>query len=131
MHTSGSAAARNSLRAAALSSRWSAMALRGLLALLQAFLTESHKHRFGMNLHAPNVEHSLLHFVFECHYVLRLRATAVDDSQRMFARNTDWPAGISFIESGLLHQPRGRQLHLAILGRITRQSLAGDALPRQ
>src|ERR1051326_3476313 len=89
--------------------------------------SESHEDRLGLEMDSPEVFNALLDLFFERDDVGRRSVAAIDDGQRMFARDADAAVDQAFAESRMLDQPCGgyfmvsfeRRIagHLQILGR--------------
>src|SRR5271157_1766656 len=87
-------------------------------------VTESHKNRLGSQPYPELVEYSRLNLIFQRDNLSRGGATAIDDRQRMLARDASRAFGIALGESGVLDQPSRRQFAKSV-----RRGIAGHLQP--
>ena len=81
-----------------------------------------------MKLDAPDIENFLLNLIFESHDIAGIGTASVHNGQGMLAGNAHRAPSKAFAEAGLFDKPCGRELHLAVLRRILRNSFARRAL---
>src|SRR5258708_698829 len=80
--------------------------------------SKSYEHRFWFELNPPRFLHAVLNFIFQADNVTRLRVSAVDQRQRMFARNPGRSQRVALRESRVLHQPGCGNFALRIEGGV-------------
>src|SRR5271157_1978204 len=86
--------------------------------------TEPYKDRLGYQLDPELVKHSRLNLIFQPDDLGRCGAAAIDDRQRMLARDAGRASGIALRESGVLHKPSRRQFAKSV-----RRGIAGHLQP--
>src|SRR5260370_12334299 len=91
---------------------------------------ESYEHGLRLQQNSPRCLDTALNFIFQSDNVACLRASAVDQRQRVFARDSGRSGRISLGKSRALHQPRCRNFPLRIESRVARnlESLGFGAL---
>src|SRR5713101_9430747 len=77
-----------------------------------------------MQFDAERRIHSLLNFILEFNNVGGARASAVDDGQRVLARDSHGSALEPLAESGVFNQPGGRDFYFLVAGRESRHALS-------
>src|ERR1700676_1762808 len=75
---------------------------------------ESYEHGLRLQQNSPRCLDAALNFIFQSDNVACLRASAIDQRQRVFARDSGRSGRISLRESRALHQPRCRNFVLRI-----------------
>src|SRR6202521_2884488 len=79
---------------------------------------ESYEHGLRLQQNSPRCLDAALNFIFQSDNVACLRASAIDQRQRVFARDSGRSGRISLGKSRALHQPRCRNFPLRIESRV-------------
>ena len=87
--------------------------------------SKSHKHRLRLQHNSPRALHASLNRILQFHDVARPRVPAIDQRQRMLARNPRLTLPESFPKPRMLHQPSRRNFpgpiaSLCVQRRVTR-----------